>query len=53
VCFRTRGSRVAGFWWGSLLESKGLDGREGDLKLILREKLGQETDVAWGWGGMA
>jgi len=27
-----------------------LDGREGDLKLILREKVGQVTDVAWGVG---
>jgi hypothetical protein len=27
-----------------------LDSREGDLKLILREKVGQETDVAWEGG---
>ena len=35
---------------GSLLESTGLDGREGDRKLMLRERVGQETRVAWGAG---
>jgi hypothetical protein len=32
------------------LVSSGLNGREGDWKLILKERVGKETGVAWGGG---